>query len=1028
MSVTENIDRIEQGKTSIISSIKSKGVIVPNDVLINEIAPYIEDIEGGGVPTDTDTYNRLNFTNISGMDGILTIEDKVDISNMEYSTDSYTFSKVEERMFAFPKNATIYLKWEGDCNLDKNSQSAFFTTNINTIVSGILRNGDIDREYNGLFNGVESIKDVSNLIFRSEYLGEQSIASAFRQTGITQTPTIEATKFGVACFDACYMDCIYLQKATKFKVEECQSDSFLYMYRECPNLHNVEIETNQWNTECFREWLYGCASEGYLYSNFENIPTNTESGLPMGWKRKKEIVIIEDELVEHNKDTSDWDYLVFNNNSDFYDDIKINNVDTYVDKFEYSTDGGETFYYTNRKLAPLYPDGETIIRWEGKLNKPYVHDSCNYNAVFHVETAIYSISGELKHGNEKYNYTCMFKNEWWLCSAENLRLTSDIVGESGYELLFYNCGNLQIPPQITATTVYHRGCCEMFSHCQALQYAPELTATNLYTNAYFSMFANCKSLITAPTLPATNLDYDSYLRIFQNCNRLNYVKCYIEEWNTAYTIDWLDGVASEGTLETNATNIPIGSSGIPEGWTVKPIEPSLPLLKSKIYIGTDGSSNDDIQITIPKEVGSFYGSVGNDYENSTYYPNEEGTVLTTNSSQGYSLFNISKTDTSNNHISFNRKVQVEIDLFEDIDDYAFNRLFYQSNNVSKVVLTSYNVKIGKSAFEYTFYKVGNFSEVIFDLKNSELSEGTFKDTFSVNDKINNVDLGKIKINENCKSTFNNFMTHINITNFNGEFILPQDENGYYYVPEDCFNHALSSDFNTENIFKTTPPNIIKKNGMNSMFRGNHLITETPFIPNLIRVEEQGMSYCFFNPQSLEKIRIDFSKLQYIGANAFESMFDANNGLTNSNLHFEVYDGDISNILMNIGNTNTVFSEFSCFNMFRNSYINAPNLLYVDYNNPIPEGCFENMFYGSENLQTIGIGNMTFNYSIRHPFNYTFRSSMRLNKINSKLTDYTSFGTSNWLQDITTEGVLKVPEDANLGYYSSWLPDSWTIEQ
>lgn len=545
MGIRENIERIEQGKTSIITTIKSKGVNVPNDVLINEIAPYINEIQGGGggdVPSDTDTYNRLNFTNISGLDGTLTIEDKVDISNMEYSTDSYTFSKVEERMFSLPKNATIYLKWEGDFNLDKNSQSPFFTTNIDTIVSGILRNGDIDREYNGLFFGVPKIKDVSNLIFRSEYLGEQSIASAFRGTEITKTPTIEATKFGVACFDACYMQCIYLQKATKFKVEECERDSFLFMYRECPNLHNIEIETNQWNVECFREWLSGSASEGYLYSNFENIPTDTESGLPYGWKRKPgEEEEIEDELVEHNKDTSDWDYLVFNSQSDFYDNIKINNVDTYVDKFEYSTDGGETFYYTNRNLAPLFPRSETIIRWEGKLNQPYLHDSFNYERVFHVETAIYTISGELKHGNETYNYACMFKNEWWLRSAENLRLTSDIVGISAYELLFYGCGNLQLPPQITATTVYYRGCCEIFHQCQSLQYAPELTATNISNYAYF--------------------------QLFRNCSEINYVKIATTDWNPLATERWLEGVASEGTLKTNATNIPIGSSGIPEGWT-----------------------------------------------------------------------------------------------------------------------------------------------------------------------------------------------------------------------------------------------------------------------------------------------------------------------------------------------------------------------------------------------------------------------------------------------------------------------------
>lgn len=458
------------------------------------------------------------------------------------------------------------------------------------------------------------------------------------------------------------------------------------------------------------------------------------------------------------------------------------------------------------------------------------------------------------------------------------------------------------------------------------------------------------------------------------------------------------------------------------------VEPK-PLLKSQIYIGTDGSTNNDIEITIPKEVGSFYGSVGNDYENSTFYPNEEGTVLTTNSSAGYSLFNISRTDKSSKHISFNRKVQVEINLFEDIDDYAFNRLFYVSSNVSKVVITSYNVKIGKSAFENTFYYVSNLTNVIFDLKNSELSEGTFIGTFEGCTRIGRVDIGRVKINENCKSTFKEtFKDAGNVGYFQGEFDLTSN----YTIPEHCFEFCFATPNNywggfyfLGDVLYTGVEHILKR-GMYGMFYNNKNINETPRIWNLYTVEDEGMSYCFSNTSKLNRISINFEHLKEVGTRGFEYMFS---GSDNTELHFEIYDGDDSNILMNIGNSNTIFSAYSCYSMFDNTYINSPNLLNVDYYNSIPEGCFESMFESSKGLVSMSIGSMTidYDYNTQHPFQNTFSNSQSLTKIISNIYDYVSFESSDWLSNITTNGVLQVKWNSYLGAYENWLPNNWTIE-
>lgn len=96
-----------------------------------------------------------------------------------------------------------------------------------------------------------------------------------------------------------------------------------------------------------------------------------------------------------------------------------------------------------------------------------------------------------------------------------------------------------------------------------------LPTTTLSSGCYGYMFEYCTSLTTAPALPATTLAYECYYYMFEGCTNLNYIKVGATSWNTNYTYNWVDGVASTGTfVKPSTTTIPTGISGIPEGWTV----------------------------------------------------------------------------------------------------------------------------------------------------------------------------------------------------------------------------------------------------------------------------------------------------------------------------------------------------------------------------------------------------------------------------------------------------------------------------
>ncbi len=149
-----------------------------------------------------------------------------------------------------------------------------------------------------------------------------------------------------------------------------------------------------------------------------------------------------------------------------------------------------------------------------------------------------------------------------------------------YASMFSGCTSLVTAPALPATTL-QVGCYNsMFNGCTSLVNAPALPATTLSGACYGGMFNGCTSLVTAPVLPATTLTYSSsganyygcYHKMFQGCSSLKYIKAmFTTSPGTQYTLDWVNGVAAEGTFVKNsaATWATTGASGIPEGWTVE---------------------------------------------------------------------------------------------------------------------------------------------------------------------------------------------------------------------------------------------------------------------------------------------------------------------------------------------------------------------------------------------------------------------------------------------------------------------------
>ncbi|MBQ0069979.1 MAG: leucine-rich repeat protein, partial [Bacteroidales bacterium] len=168
----------------------------------------------------------------------------------------------------------------------------------------------------------------------------------------------------------------------------------------------------------------------------------------------------------------------------------------------------------------------------------------------------------------EYCYHQMFRDCSNLTQAPALPATTLVDG--CYNSMFMNCTSLSEAPALPATTLATNCYFDMFNGCTSLTQAPALPATTLTESCYREMFMNCTSLAQAPALPATTLVYGCYKQMFYNCASLNRIEVAFTDWGDSYTPDWLANVASEGEfICPTALETIVGSSFIPEGWTVK---------------------------------------------------------------------------------------------------------------------------------------------------------------------------------------------------------------------------------------------------------------------------------------------------------------------------------------------------------------------------------------------------------------------------------------------------------------------------
>lgn len=117
------------------------------------------------------------------------------------------------------------------------------------------------------------------------------------------------------------------------------------------------------------------------------------------------------------------------------------------------------------------------------------------------------------------------------------------------------------------TTVGEYCFVNIFRDRPSLTSSPKFPATIINKNCYLGALSST-SIIESPEIPASPTETGCYTYLFRNCLNLSRIVFGGDSWNTANATNWVDGVAATGTFVCPASlTIPVGTNGIPSGWT-----------------------------------------------------------------------------------------------------------------------------------------------------------------------------------------------------------------------------------------------------------------------------------------------------------------------------------------------------------------------------------------------------------------------------------------------------------------------------
>jgi hypothetical protein len=440
-------------------------------------------------------------------------------------------------------------------------------------------------------------------------------------TSLVNAPELPANTLANSCYYRMFRGCTSLVKAPELPAKNLVTLCYYDMFNGCSKLNYVKalfITTITSTSEYTRRWLSGVTSNGTFIKNPEApTPPRSESTVPSGWTIKSLPKYLTIEALEDGLQVklsgSTVSYSI--NSGTTWVELASNTYTPAINKgswimfkgqFVSSSNSGNGVFTITKNCNLLGNCNSLIFGDAASSNNNLNGYDYVFAKLFSGCTRIQEVSTiflpSTTLGTGCYEY--MFSGCKSLKKAPELPATT--LPSIPYQYMFYSCTSLTRAPELPATGLSFGSYCGMFRGCTSLTTAPALPATTLANNCYWNMFYGCISLTTAPELPATTLAsecYNSmfygctslvnapelpattlaskcYSNMFKSCSKLKYIKAlFLTEPSSAYTSNWVSGVATSGTFVKNAeaTWDVTGVNGVPTGWRIETINSGISL-------------------------------------------------------------------------------------------------------------------------------------------------------------------------------------------------------------------------------------------------------------------------------------------------------------------------------------------------------------------------------------------------------------------------------------------------------------------
>ena len=443
-----------------------------------------------------------------------------------------------------------------------------------------------DNCYTGMFDGCTSLITAPEL--PATNLADHCYNSMFYGcTSLTTVPELPATTLMKGCYSSMFSGCSSLVKAPALPAATLTEYCYSQMFINCQKLSYLKMmATDITAKKSLEGWKdFGGSSKGTFVKDV-NARWDESEVVPKGWT-----VIGEGEM-------DNTPYITFK-----ADEIQVLTISKTIETLEYSLRKGpwqSLVKIQQVSFGGIY--GDLQLRGKSSIGTAIdVNDCATFEFLNDVDV---SCTGDIRTLIDYRCYETVNTSNARFCAlfmnCDNLikapELPIETLASECYRSMFYGCAKLQQAPELRSKTLAYNCYNTMFARCTSLRQAPVLPAETLANSCYMSMFSGCSnltqvpvlsaktlanycytsmfyeciSLVNAPELPAEKLTDYCYNYMFNGCKKLKNITMLATDISAYKCLDsWVSGVASTGTFTKNKqTDIPVGSSGIPNGWDV----------------------------------------------------------------------------------------------------------------------------------------------------------------------------------------------------------------------------------------------------------------------------------------------------------------------------------------------------------------------------------------------------------------------------------------------------------------------------